>query len=120
MRGVFAEDDANGSGCAAGGDPVTPTDDESSVIAQGAARKIVLATTGWNQRTEFCKLECAKQGVKCAADPDGDEEPGIRKARGNIAWRADNAHGDRVADGHRNAEADAQDLQKFSFVFAVR
>ena len=120
MRGVFAEDDANGSGCAAGGDPVTPTDDESSVIAQGAARKIVLATTGWNQRTEFCKLECAKQGVKCATDPDGDEEPGIGKARGNVAGRADNAYGDRVTDSHSNAEADAQDLQEFSFVFAVR
>ena len=119
MRGVFAEHDAYGARGAAGGDPIAPADDEASVIAEGATREIVLAAAGGNQRTEFGELESADKGIKRAANPDADKEPGIGEKRGNVAGSADDADGDGIADRDCDAEADAENLEKFAFVLAV-
>ena len=118
MRQIFAEDDADGAGGAAGGDPVAPADDEAGVFAESAAGKVVLAAAGGNQGAEFGELEGAKEGVEGAADPNGDKEPRVGKDGCNAARRANDADGDGVADGDRDAEADAEDLQEFPFVFA--
>jgi len=45
MRHVLTDDDADGAGGATGGEPVAPADDETGIIAEGAAGKVVLAAT---------------------------------------------------------------------------
>ena len=119
MRQIFAEDDADGAGGAAGGDPIAPADDEAGVFAESAAREIILAAAGRNQGAEFRELEGAEEGVKGAADPDSDEEPCVGKDCGDAAGSANDADRDGIADGDRDAEADAEDLQEFPFVFAI-
>ena len=117
MRQIFAEDDADGAGGAAGGDPVAPAHDEAGVFAEGSPGKIVLAAAGGNQRAEFGELEGAEECVKGAADPDRNEEPGVGEDGGDAAGSPHDADGDGVADGDSDAEADAEDLEEFPFVF---
>src|SRR4029077_3908525 len=119
VREIFAEDDADGAGCAAGGNPVAPADDEASVFAKGAAGEIILAAAGGNEGAEFGDLESAQESVECAADPDGEEEPGVGEDGGDAAGGAENADGDGIADGDGDTEADTEDLEEFAFVWAV-
>ncbi len=70
---VFADNNADGTGGAASGKPVAPSNDEARIIAQRAARKIVLSATVGDGRAEFGKLECADQRIKRANEPDGEE-----------------------------------------------
>ena len=119
MRQIFADNDANGACGAAGGDPVAPADDEAGVFTEGAAREIVLAAAGGNERAEFRELEGAEKGVERSTDPDGDEQPGVGKDGGDAAGGADDADRDGIANGDGDAEADAEDLQEFPFVLAI-
>jgi hypothetical protein len=118
MRRVLADDDAHGTGGAAGGKPVSPTHNEAGKIADGTARKIVLAPAFGNRRAQFRQLKGADQGVERSANPHTEEKPMIGEPRGNIARRADDPRGNGIANGDRNAEADTQNLEKFSFFLA--
>ena len=75
MRDVFADNDADSAGRAAGGEPVAPAHDETGEIADGTAGEIVLATAFGNGSAKFGKLKGADEGVKCAAEPHAEEEP---------------------------------------------
>ena len=118
MRHVLTDDDADGAGGATGGEPVAPADDETGIIAEGAAGKVVLAATFGDRGAEFSKLESADEGVKSATKPDAEEKPVIGEARGDVAGSAHDAGGDGIADGDGDAEADAEDLQELAAVLA--
>ena len=117
MAQVFADDDADGTGGAAGGEPVSPTDDEAGEIADGTAGEIVLAATARDDCTQFGNLESGNEGVKSSAKPDCEVQPNVGKASCNVTGSANDADGDRVADGDGHAEADAENLQKFAAIW---
>ena len=64
-------------------------------------------------------MEGADKGIKGAANPDTDEEPGIGEERGDVAGGADDTDGDGIADRDSDAEANAENLEKFAFVLAL-
>ena len=118
VRHVFADDDADGAGAAAGGEPVAPADDEAGEIADGATREIVLAAAFGYGGAEFGELKGADEGIDRAAEPDTEEKPMIGKARGDVTGSADNAGGNGIADGNGNAETYAENLQEFALFLA--
>jgi hypothetical protein len=115
---IFADDDADGAGGAAGGEPVAPADDEAGVVSNGAAREIVLATTFGDGGGELSELEGAHEGVERSTEPYREKQPMIREASSDITGSTNDAGGDRIPDGDGNAEADAEDLQELPAFFA--
>jgi len=93
---------------AAGGEPVAPTDDESGVIAESAARKIILAAATGNGGTEFGHGGCAGERVETAEEPDTEKHPGVREKLGNVAGRVKDAGADGVADRRGHAKPHAK------------
>jgi hypothetical protein len=72
-----------------------------------------------NQRAEFSELEGAEKRVKRAADPYRKEEPSVGENRGDAAGRANDADRDGVANRDGYSETDAEDLEKFAFVWPM-
>ncbi len=106
---------------AGGGDQSLQPTMKPSVLRQGRGGQVALATAGRDQGAEFGELEGAEEGVEGAADPDGDEEPGVGKDCGDTAGCANDAD-DKVigADGDGDTKAQlAEDLEEFAFVFAI-
>ena len=118
MGHVFAYDDADSTGSAAGGEPVAPAYDEAGIVTDGAPGKIVLAATLGNGGTKFGELEGAHQGVEGAAKPHAEKQPVIGKARGDVARSTNDAGGNGVANGDGDAKPYAQDLQELAAFFA--
>ena len=118
MGHVFADDDADGAGGAAGGEPVAPANDEAREIADGATGEIVLATALGDGGAKFGELEGAHQRIESAAEPDRKKQPEVGKTRGDVAGGADDTGGDGVADGDGDAKTNAEDLEKRATFFA--
>jgi len=114
VRHVFPDDDPDRAGAAAGGEPVAPTDDEAGEIADGQPREIVLAAAFGDGGAELGDLKSADQGVESADEPNGEEEPMIGKARGDVAGCVYDAGGDGVAYGDSDTETHAENLEKFA------
>ena len=70
MAAVFADNERDGCGSAASGEPVAPADDEAGVLAQSAARKIVLSAAAGNRGAKLGHGRRAAKGVEAANDPD--------------------------------------------------
>ena len=109
---VFGDDDGDGGGGAASREPVAPADDEAGVIADGAAREIVLAAAARNRGAEFGQRRRADKRVESADDPNAEEEINVGEPLRDIAGRAHDARGDSVADGGGDAEPHAENLQQ--------
>ncbi len=108
VAGIFAEDDRDGCEASGRGDPVAPADDESGIVSQRGARKIILSAALRQQGAEFGELQRAERHVDSAGGPGGEVQPGGGQKRGDFAGRAHDAGADGVADGYGDAEAEAQ------------
>src|SRR4029077_10831282 len=95
MAAVLGDDNGDG-GSATRGKPVAPSDDEAGVIAESAARKIVLAAATGNRRAEFGHRRRAEKRVKSASDPHTNKQPRIRKTLRNFAGRSNDSGGNRI------------------------
>jgi hypothetical protein len=104
---VFAYDDGDGGGRAAGGEPVAPADDEAGVVAHGAAGEIELAAAAGDGGAEFGHGRGTDEGVESADDPDAEEKIDVGEPLRYVTGGADDAGGDRVAHGGGDAEPDA-------------
>src|SRR5208283_4213484 len=104
VRHILADDDADGASGTAGGQPIAPANDESGILAERAARKIILAAAFWDGGAKFGKLEGADKSVERSAKPDAEEEPVIGQPRGDVAGSAYDAGANGIAHGHGNAK----------------
>src|SRR5216684_4391274 len=111
---VFGDDDGDGGGCAAGGKPVAPADDESGVIAEGAAREIVLAAATGNRGAKLRHRGGAGKSIESAENPNSEKHPRIGEKLGDVAGRSNDAGGDGVANRGGHAEPHAEDLEQAS------
>ena len=109
---IFANDDGHGRGRTAGRKPITPADDETSILTDSAARKIVLASAAWNRGAEFRHRGGAEERVKSANDPHTEKQPSVWKASCDVTGRSNDARGNRVADGGGNSKPHAENLQQ--------
>src|SRR5713226_2281412 len=109
---VFADDDGYGGGGAAGGEPVAPAHDEAGVIAEGAARKIVLTAAARNSGAEFGHGRSTGKRVEAADDPDAEEKINVGEPLRNVAGRANDTSGDGIADRGGNSEPHAEDFEE--------
>src|SRR5208283_964422 len=118
VRHILADDDADGASGTAGGQPIAPANDESGILAERAARKIILAAAFWDGGAKFGKLEGADKSVERSAKPDAEEQPVIGQARGDVAGSAYDAGANGIAHGHGNAKAHTENLQELAAVLA--
>src|SRR5260370_38985662 len=105
-------DDKGDAGGAARRKAVATADNKAGVIAEGAARKIVLATAPRNRRAEFSHRRGAEKRVKSAGDPHTDKQPWVRKTLRHFAWQSNDAGGNRISDSHGHSEAHADNLER--------
>ncbi len=112
MAAVFGDDDGYGGGSAAGGEPVAPANDESGIIAESAARKIVLAAAAGNCGAKFCHGRGAGKCIEPAEDPDCEKHPHIGEKRRDVARRSNDAGGDGVADSSSHAKPHPENLEQ--------
>jgi hypothetical protein len=116
MREVFADDNADSSRGAAGRKPITPAHDESREISNSAARVVILATAFGDGCAKLRKLKGTDKCIKRPAEPHGEEQPRVRKPRGDITRRADDSCRYSIAHSDRDAETYAKNLKEFAFV----
>src|SRR5713226_2283265 len=112
VAAVFADDDGHRGGGAAGGEPVAPADHEAGVIAEGAARKIVLPAAARNSGAEFRHGRSTGKRVEAADDPDAEEKINVGEPLRNVAGRANDTSGDGIADRGGNSEPHAEDFEE--------
>ena len=112
VAAVFGDDDGDGGSGAAGGEPVAPADDKTGVIAEGAARKIILAAAAGNGGAEFGHGGCAGECVESTENPNSEKHPGVGEKLGDVAGRSNDAGGDGVADRRSHAEPHAENLKQ--------
>src|SRR5258708_15056367 len=112
VAAVFADDDGHGGGGAAGGEPVAPADHEACVIAEGAARKIVLPAAARNSGAECRHERSSAKRVESADDPDAEEKINVGEPLRNVAGRTHDSRGDGVADGGGNSEPHAENFEE--------
>ena len=112
MSTVFADHNRNRRRGSAGGEPIAPADDEAGVIAESAARKIILAAAAGNRGAEFRDRRSAEQCVESADDPNGEKEPGIRQVFCDVAGSSNDSRGDGVSDGRGHAEPHAENFEE--------
>src|SRR4051794_20243771 len=110
---VLGDDDGDGGGRAAGGNPVAPADHESGVVAEGAANEDVLPARFRHERSELRQRIRAEERVETAGDPDAEERPEGGELRRDVAGRAQDAGADHVAERYGKAERHAEDGEQF-------
>src|SRR5206468_9406963 len=108
----FPVDVGNGGIGPGSGEPVAPADNEAGIVAERAARKVVLTAASRDRRAELRQRGCSKQGVTSARRPNGEKEPGIRQPPSDVSRRAHNAGSDGVADGGGYSKPHAQNLKQ--------
>lgn len=102
-------DQRNGANIA---EPITPSDEEAGVIADGIARESIMTTTSRQHGCDLSRGNSTKQRVECSRKPYGEEQPSVRHMTGNLARRTENSCPNRVADCDGEAETDAQYAQQ--------
>src|SRR5713226_621240 len=112
LAAVLANDDGHRGGGAAGGEPVAPAHDEAGVIAERAARKIVLPAAARNSGAEFRHGRSTGKRVEAADDPDAEEKINVGEPLRNVAGRANDTSGDGIADRGGNSEPHAEDFEE--------
>ena len=118
MANVFADDDGDSTGAAAGGDPVAPADDKAREVANSSAGKIVLAAAFGDSGAELRKLKGADECVEGTDKPHAKKQPRVGETRGDIAGSANDAGGNGVANGDSDAETDAENLEQRALFLA--
>src|SRR5467141_2732475 len=111
MAAVFGDDYGDNRG-AARGKPVAPADDEAGVIAERAAREIVLAAAAGNGGAEFGHRRGAEKSVESAGDPYTDKQPCVGNSFRNFALRSNDSRGDGISDSHSHTEPHSENLQQ--------
>src|SRR5580704_8095661 len=114
IAAVLCNDYRDRSGSAARREPVAPSDDEASILADGAARKIVLSSAAGNRCAKLRERGGAEKRVQSADNPNANEEPAVRNHFRDVAGRAHNARTDGVANGYGDAEPHTEYLQQLS------
>src|SRR5215469_4260027 len=112
MSAVIADEGGDGGGGAAGGEPVAPADDESGILAQRAAREIVLATAPRNRGAKLGHGGRAAKGVEAAESPDAQKQPCSGQLRGDFSGRVEDAGSNRITDGRGHPEPHAENFQQ--------
>src|SRR5712672_2062151 len=116
MTAVFADHDRDGGRRATRREPVAPADNEASVIAESAARKIVLATAARNSSAEFGHRRSTGKCVETTENPDSEKHPHVGEQPGDVAGRSNDAGGNGVADGGGHSEPHAENLEEASAI----
>src|SRR5207245_2549625 len=98
------------------GEPIAPADNEAGIIAEGAARKIVLASAARNSGAEFGHGRSAGKCVETTENPYGKKHPHIGEQPGDVAGCSNDACGDGVADGGGHSEPHAKNLEEAAAV----
>ena len=111
---IFPNHNRHGRSSPARGEPIAPANNKSGVFADGAPRKIILAAAPRNRRAKFSNGWSAEKGVKSADDPNGKKKSCLGKAFRDVAWRANDTGGNRIADRRGNSKPHAEDLQQFA------
>ena len=109
---VFGDDDTDSGGSATSGKPIAPADNEAGVVAEGAARKIVLAAAAGNRCAKLRHGRCAGKCVKSAENPNAEKHPDAGKKFGDVARRSNDASGDGVSDGRGHTKPHAENLKQ--------
>src|SRR5260370_507906 len=109
MAAILGDDYGDNRG-AARGKPVAPADDEAGVIAERAARKIVLAAAAGNGGAEFGHRRGAEKSVESAGDPYTDKQACVGKSFRNFARRSNDSRRDVISDSHKQTQPHSERL----------
>src|SRR5260370_684353 len=110
MAPILGDDYGDNRG-AARGKPVAPADDEAGVIAERAARKIVLAAAAGNGGAEFGHRRGAEKSVESAGDPYTDKQPCVGKSFRNFARRSNDSRRQRIPSSPNHTEPPSPNFQ---------